>query len=649
MKRMFWIRNLTFHAVCAALALTGFQHPARAQDAPKDEASLIAVISGSAGWQEKFEACRALREVGTANAVPALAVLLRQEDLSHMARYALESMAYPEAGTALREALGSTSGTIRVGVMTSLGVRGDETSVRLLAELMEDSDEATSAAASAALGRIATHGATKALLDYSKEAPESRRTVVAEGLLVATQRAVERGEGNRTVSVYKALSNETWPMHVRMGAFDGIVRAQPGKAADRLIDAIEGDDAVFREMAAQLVAEHADKGVAKPFVRALPKLPAAGQVVLLGALAGRGDLEARDAIRDAMSNDSVDVRLAAIAATGTLGDEHDLAQLTALMVADDPKIAAAARSSLETGTAPQLDEVLADAIQVGTGAASAARLEILTARRADQAVPLAVACLKDPERTVRIQAFNTLGVLGGKDETPALIQALDATSDTDDRAVGAQAIAAIASFSREEVLPAMIEAMPKVSGETRRVLLGTFDRIGGASALTTVVAALGEADPAIRQEAVRVMANWPTSDAGPHLLTLIQGKDTDARAAAFAGYARLARDEKSLDAKTAMLDPVAKLAKSKEEKWQLISAWATLPTPHALDKLLPHLRNAEVRNEAAVAIIAVAGEVGKGDEAAKKQAADALRQVSRRCDSETMRARAQEALTAITG
>ncbi|MDI9443880.1 MAG: hypothetical protein QM844_06905, partial [Planctomycetota bacterium] len=66
-----------------------------------DEAQLIAVLQSDAGQKEKADACRELAHVGTRRAVPALAALLDDEKLSHMARYALEPIPDPAASAAL--------------------------------------------------------------------------------------------------------------------------------------------------------------------------------------------------------------------------------------------------------------------------------------------------------------------------------------------------------------------------------------------------------------------------------------------------------------------------------------------------------------------------------------------------------------------
>ena len=105
---------------------------AGAQDA---ESRLIAVLQSGQGPAEKDRACFELRQFGTARAVPALADLLGDGQLSMSARCALEAMPCPEAGAALRGALAKTSGLIRAGIIDSLGVRRDLKAVSALAAL----------------------------------------------------------------------------------------------------------------------------------------------------------------------------------------------------------------------------------------------------------------------------------------------------------------------------------------------------------------------------------------------------------------------------------------------------------------------------------------------------------------------------------
>ena len=118
------------------------------------ENRLVAVLKSDVSRDAKDFACRKLMIIGTAASVPTLASLLSDKDLAHMARFALERIPAPQAAQALREALPKLNGSLKIGVISSLGVRRDAESVAPLAKLLTDSDPAVARAAAIALGDI---------------------------------------------------------------------------------------------------------------------------------------------------------------------------------------------------------------------------------------------------------------------------------------------------------------------------------------------------------------------------------------------------------------------------------------------------------------------------------------------------------------
>lgn len=161
------------------------------------EGRLVLVLKSDAPRAAKDVACRALKTIGTANAVPVLATLLADEKLSHMARYALERIPAPEAGQALRTALAKVAGKLKVGVISSLGARREEASVAPLQVLLADPDAAVAQAAAHALGDIGSLAATKALVtakaaDAAKGAIADASMQCAEHLLAAHNKAAAK-------------------------------------------------------------------------------------------------------------------------------------------------------------------------------------------------------------------------------------------------------------------------------------------------------------------------------------------------------------------------------------------------------------------------------------------------------------------------
>ncbi len=191
----------------------------------KLEARLAAALNTAAPRAAKDFVCRKLSLIGSAQSVPALAALLPDNDLSHMARYALERIPGPQAEKALREALPKVEDSLKVGVINSLGVRRDAQSTALLAALLRDAPPEVAAAAAAALGRIGDSEAAKALQNFQKKAPKQLRLAAADACLACAEQLLADGHSARATAIFKALDSEKQPQHVRLAATRGIAAA----------------------------------------------------------------------------------------------------------------------------------------------------------------------------------------------------------------------------------------------------------------------------------------------------------------------------------------------------------------------------------------------------------------------------------------
>jgi HEAT repeat protein len=190
----------------------------------KLEVRLAAVLKTDARRAAKDYACRTLRVIGTAESVPTLASLLTDKDLSHMARYSLESIPAPEAAAALRDALGKVNGTLKIGMINSLGARRDAASVGAVAASLGDSDKAIACAAAHALGSIGSDEAAKALAQSAKSGPDGVKQAAGDASLMCAERLLADGKKSEAMAVYKSLlGNSQKP--VKLAATRGLVVA----------------------------------------------------------------------------------------------------------------------------------------------------------------------------------------------------------------------------------------------------------------------------------------------------------------------------------------------------------------------------------------------------------------------------------------
>jgi len=126
-----------------------------------------------------------LQIAGRDDAVPVLAVLLRDKDVAESARQALEANRTDAAIAALRKALPDSKGLLRVGIINSLGTRRDKAAVKALIAEAKDSTETVRCAALVALGKIGDPSAKPAIEAAlnSPSAAVKRAATEAESLL----------------------------------------------------------------------------------------------------------------------------------------------------------------------------------------------------------------------------------------------------------------------------------------------------------------------------------------------------------------------------------------------------------------------------------------------------------------------------------
>jgi HEAT repeat protein len=186
------------------------------------ENRLIAALKGDLSRDAHSYVCRKLAIVGTAAAVPTLAGQLGDKDHSHMARYALERINAPEAGAALREALGTVNGNQKLGVIGSLGSRRDGAAVAPLNQLLPTDDPAVARSAALAMGAIGTAEAASALQTFLPTANGDKQYVI-DALLACAEALLASGKPAESTAIYQSLSGEQQPRLVRLAATRGLL------------------------------------------------------------------------------------------------------------------------------------------------------------------------------------------------------------------------------------------------------------------------------------------------------------------------------------------------------------------------------------------------------------------------------------------
>ena len=193
------------------------------------ETRLAAVLKTDAPRDAKDFVGRKLMVIGSAKSTPALAGLLGDGELAHMARYALERIPTPEAAQVMRDALPKLNGPLKIGVIGSLGVRRDAASVADLKGLLGDSERAVACSAAAALGVIGTPQAAKALGAAPKTLPAGVKAAVADASLACAEQLLADGNKADAKAVYQSLQTADQPKAVRLAATRGLLNVAAKK------------------------------------------------------------------------------------------------------------------------------------------------------------------------------------------------------------------------------------------------------------------------------------------------------------------------------------------------------------------------------------------------------------------------------------
>ena len=169
------------------------------------ESKLAAALDTDIPRAAKDSICRFLKTIGTAHSVEALAKLLHDADLSHMARHALQTNNAPEAVKALVGAMEKAPKKIKIGIISSLGARGTGVPIAPLAKALADKDAEISTAGALALGAIGSEEAVKALA--AAKATDANKIAVCDAMLQCAESMLAHGKKSDAKTVYgKVLS-----------------------------------------------------------------------------------------------------------------------------------------------------------------------------------------------------------------------------------------------------------------------------------------------------------------------------------------------------------------------------------------------------------------------------------------------------------
>jgi HEAT repeat protein len=600
MKRFFVLASVLVSAGLSAMAAG-------------EEQQFIAVLQSDHSLQEKDAACAQLKWIGADAAIPALAALLTDEQLSHSARYALESMASPKAEEALLDALAKTGGLTRVGIINSLGFRAEEKATAPLVPLLGEADAVTAAAAAEALGHIGGAEALKALEASRPTASASSLRAIDDGLLRCANSLWASGNRAEAQKVFRELYDNDQAEAVRVASFRGLIETS-GNPLPLMIAAIKGSDGPSQMTALQWVREVKAPGATEAFANLLPDLSSPVQVSIIDGLGQRGDPAALAGLSRMTDSETEDVRLAAIAALGEIGDESVIPALSRFVISSTAAEKKAARAALLKIRRGNVTDALLKEL-ANTPAPAQLELGRLLGERADRAAVPRLLQMAGGSAPARAGSLQALAMLADGSSIPPLVELATASTTDDDRAQAAETVDAICQRMQAKGAPingeALFKALKGDSVAVRVVLLPVCGGLTDPSARQILRDALRDNDARVRAAALGALCATRDAELLPDLVRLASASQEDrSRLLAIRGCVRLLTQEEGVKfdhgARLEAFKTILSAGLGPEEKRAVLAGLAAVPDARALELIVPLTDDPAVRKEAIQALIQLA-------------------------------------------
>jgi HEAT repeat protein len=580
----------------------------------EDQQKLIEVLKSSAAPAEKATACKLLAVYGNQDAVPALAALLGDRELSSWARIALEAIPGPAADAAMREALGKVQGRLRLGVINSLAVRHDAKAVDALAALVKDADVDVAATAAVALGRIGGDAAVKALEPAMASAQAAVRSAAAEGCILCAEKTLAAGNAAEAVKLYDAVRKANVPAQRVREAIRGTILAQGAAGVPLLVEQLQSAEKAQFALGLRVARELSAPEVTAALVAQLAKAAPDRQGLLILALADRGNAVPLDAVLQVAKSGPPQSRSVAIRVLERLGNASCLPVLLDAAQDADEEIAQAALAVLADMPGADVDKDMAGRLSQAQGKMRQILIEIAGRRPLVVAVPMLLKAADDADAQVRGAAIVALGSTIEAKDLPVLIAKLAKPQTEDDAAAAGKAleIACQRMPDREAATKQLVVAMSGVPAAVKIRLLETLTAVGGAGALQAVAAAVKDSDPEVQDAGSRLLGAWMDVDVAPVLLDLAKNAaDQKYQIRAMRGYIRLVRQFTMSDAdRVAMCRAALETAQRSAEKKLVLEVMGRYPSPGMLPLALEATKIKDLKNQALAVAMLVAGKTG---------------------------------------
>jgi HEAT repeat protein len=592
-----------------------------------------------------------LERIGGGESVPPLARLMEAEDpiLRDYARRALEKNPDASATEALLKALPNAKEPVwRIGLMSSLAVRRAESATGPVSQALADPDAKVAAAAAATLGRIGGAQAVKALRAVLDRPAGPVTTGAAEALIaIAQDRAGRRDAAGAGELFWMVCQKATQPASglpasIRPAAITGLILCNSDKGMSQIEAWIRDADPKVRGAVVQASRNAPSKAAAQTLARLLPSLPPDAQVQVLALIGDQRDTASCDRAKELLASSDEGVCLAAVDALTKLGTETAATALLKTAAGRSGAVQKAAQAGLGGLQGARVEEIIKVQAASGDVKLRVAAITALGQRHTAGTNKALLGYAAEQEDKIVAASFQALVEVVDANDLSALVDLVAKTKAGREQGTSAVRAALSKATDRDAAAQMVIDRASKADVQARSSLLTCLSKVGGQTAFKALVEASQSSEAALREAGIRTLGDWPDFEAAQPLLTIARNPQTALNEYVLAtrGVLNLVTTIKTapVEEREAMCLAAFDSARRNEEKRLAVAAMAQVPTAKVVERLLGLAQEGELKTEAGLAALNVAGLMFRTepsaarDLVAKIRALNLSEEVNRRAD-----------------
>ncbi len=562
-------------------------------------------------WNKEF-IIRQLQVTGKDDAVPCLQKFLKQDLLSEAAARALAQIHTASAEKVLMDALKDSDGQMRLSLLEALGYSRYKPAQATMVSMAENNDPQIQKIALYSLARIADPASANVLANAAKKANYTFNSTdaLASYIYYLQQLAVTGAapQAGKAAKELMAQSKAAGQLHTRTAALKLLVDLNKEKSLPLLYEAMKDTSSKYRAAALSFSEKFLSPAVNKQWLQTMAIAEPATKAQIITMLAKTGDKTLLPAFSKALQDKNTMVKIAAIAASGKVGQQDALPALLQVMKNGSPGEINAASTAILTIKGDNT-KTIASAIGSMPSAGKAALIKILAAKSADETIEKVLAQLSSTDTAVHNAAVNALPSLAQQKDLPKLFSLLNGASSPEDINALQKSIVAASSSIHDTAERAKMITGQMQSGSNGKgyLLLEVLGAIGGKDALNEIQSAFEKGDDNAKKAAITALSKSNSQPAAKALLAIARKPDNSAyEQTAITGYIQLiSKSSFPGDQKLLMLREAMTLAKDDTQRKNILKEVARCNSFLAMVYAGEFLDDAAVQQEAAAAVMRI--------------------------------------------